>query len=271
MMKQTNSEKYTKWFLLMTFLFGYISSVILVLLDATGGLFITMCMPLIFAAIYSCLEYKSIKILFKPFLKKVTLKSVGFMLLYPLVIIALCSVLALVTKQGMLSDNWGALLGNTLALIPVSVIMFGFGLTEEYGWRGYLLPRLCEKYGLQKANIMVGIIWAMYHFPYLFLINLKKGLISAIGFTLLQLLTIFMFNFGFSYLFLLSQNVILASIMHLLWNNVNVQVLGDTYRNTQNSVIVGNIKLINGECLFGLIFTSIFMVFTYRKFSKAKI
>jgi membrane protease YdiL (CAAX protease family) len=255
----------------MTFLFGYISSIILVLLGAMGGLIITMCMPFLFAIIFNCMEYKSIKKIFMPFLKRVTLKSIIFMFLYPLIIIALCSILALVTKQGTLSENWADLLKNALALIPLSVIMFVMGLTEEYGWRGYLLPRWCEKYGLQKANIMVGITWAMYHFPYLFMLNIGNGIVVAIGFTILQVLTIFMFNFGFSYLFLLSQNVILASIMHLLWNNVNVQVLGDAYRNTLNSVILGNIKIINGECLFGLIFASIFAIVAYQKFNKSKI
>lgn len=81
-----------------------------------------------------------------------------------------------------------------------------------------------------------------------------------------------MFVFGLSYLFSLSQNVILASIMYILWNNVNVQVLGDVYREAAlNSVILGNIKIINGECLFILLFTSIFEVFAYRKFNKSVI
>lgn len=110
----------------------------------------------------------------------------------------------------------------------------------------------------------------MYHFPYLFILNLNSGIWSTIEFTILQMLIIFMFNFGFSYLYLLSQNVILASIMHILWNDVNVQVLGDTYRNTQNSIILGNIKVINGECFYGLIFTSIFTIIAYRKFQNIK-
>jgi membrane protease YdiL (CAAX protease family) len=233
-----------------------------------GGLIITMSMPLFFAAIFVLLEYKSVKRLFMPFMKKVTLKSILFTLLYPLGIILLCAILALITKQGALSGNWAQLLKTAVLLIPSSIILFGMGLTEEYGWRGYLLPRFIEKYGLQKANYLVGLIWAMYHFPFLFMINLKNGIWLAIGFTLLQLFTIFMFNYGFTYLYTLSQNVILASIMHILWNNINVQVLGDTYKDSLSSVIVGNIKIINGECLFGLVFTAIFAIFAYRKFRK---
>ncbi len=269
-MNPESNKKYTELFIIFTFTFGWISSILLVLSGAGGGLIVTMSMPFLFAAIFNLIEYKSMKALFLPFRKRVNLKSILFMFLYPIIIIALCSVLALVTKQGALSANWSDLLIKTLGLIPLSVILFVIGLTEEYGWRGYLLPRWCERYGLKKANIMVGIIWAMYHFPYLFILNLNSGIWAAIGFTLLQMLMIFMFNFGFSFLYLLSQNVILASIMHILWNNVNVQVLGDTYRNTQNSIILGNIKVINGECFYGLIFTSIFAIIAYRKFQNIK-
>lgn len=265
-MKFDKSEKYTRLFLLMTFLFGYISTIIVVALGAVGGLIITMSMPLLFAIIFSYTENKSIKKLLNPFLEKVTFKGILFMLMYPLVIITLCAILALLTKQGALSDDWVKLLKNALMLIPLSIIMFVVGLTEEYGWRGYLLSRLIEKYGLQKANLLVGIIWAVYHFPYFIMMNIKHGFLPGVGFTLLQLLTIFMMNFGFTYLFTLSRNVILASIMHLLWNNVNVQILGDSYRDIQNSVILGNIKIINGECLFGFIIATLFALYAYRKF-----
>ena len=38
-------------------------------------------------------------------------------------------------------------------------------LGEEIGWRGYLVPRLLEKYQPNSVSIFVGLIWAGWHFP----------------------------------------------------------------------------------------------------------
>jgi CAAX protease family protein len=49
---------------------------------------------------------------------------------------------------------------NALTFIAV----FAFG--EEYGWRGYLLPKLLPL-GEVRAAIVVGIIWGLWHAPLL--------------------------------------------------------------------------------------------------------
>jgi membrane protease YdiL (CAAX protease family) len=51
-------------------------------------------------------------------------------------------------------------LAFTLA-IPLNMI-FTFG--EEFGWRGYLLPRLAPLGGI-SASIIVGIVWGLWHAP----------------------------------------------------------------------------------------------------------
>lgn len=45
------------------------------------------------------------------------------------------------------------------------ILNFVTCLGEELGWRGYLLPRLCEKYTQTKAIIISNIIWGIWHAP----------------------------------------------------------------------------------------------------------
>src|SRR5829696_1685570 len=51
-----------------------------------------------------------------------------------------------------------------LLLIALPVTLFTFG--EEYGWRGYLLPRLLPL-GEIRASLLVGVIWGVWHLPLL--------------------------------------------------------------------------------------------------------
>lgn len=54
------------------------------------------------------------------------------------------------------------LLGNLLFAIPVSLLA---AVMEEFGWRGFLLPKALEKHGTLKAALLVGGIWALWHAP----------------------------------------------------------------------------------------------------------
>ena len=40
-------------------------------------------------------------------------------------------------------------------------------MSEEYGWRGFLLPKLTRTMGVVPATVVIGIIWAVWHIPLL--------------------------------------------------------------------------------------------------------
>ncbi len=58
------------------------------------------------------------------------------------------------------------LLSGLLAISLVGAPFFNslFGLGEELGWRGFLLPRLMPL-GKGKAYLLLGVIWGLWHAP----------------------------------------------------------------------------------------------------------
>jgi membrane protease YdiL (CAAX protease family) len=53
------------------------------------------------------------------------------------------------------------------ALILFLVFTLGFdGLGEEIGWRGFALPKLLERYSPLISSLILGALWAIWHFPY---------------------------------------------------------------------------------------------------------
>lgn len=52
-------------------------------------------------------------------------------------------------------------------IILLLIFLLGFdGLGEELGWRGFALPRLLERYSALVSSLILGAMWAIWHFPY---------------------------------------------------------------------------------------------------------
>src|SRR5215204_1485251 len=63
---------------------------------------------------------------------------------------------------GWSQAGWFVYLMLTLSALVVTLFTFG----EEYGWRGYLLPRLLPL-GEIRASVLLGVIWGVWHLPLL--------------------------------------------------------------------------------------------------------
>lgn len=52
-----------------------------------------------------------------------------------------------------------------IAILLAPILNLAPTLGEELGWRGYLLPKLCERYSNVVAVLISGIIWGVWHAP----------------------------------------------------------------------------------------------------------
>ena len=62
------------------------------------------------------------------------------------------------------------LLGTTQLITSVA-----HALGEEIGWRGFLAPRLVARFGFTVGNVLVGLIWGLWHVPLLLFADYNLG------------------------------------------------------------------------------------------------
>jgi uncharacterized protein len=137
--------------------------------------------------------------------------------------------------------------------VPTVIIVGGalglpVTLGDEYGWRGYLLPRLLPL-GEIKATLIVGLIWAFWHVPIL-LIGLNYPEQSLIRVLPVFGITVLLMAFPFTWLYVDSRaSVITVAVMHSLLN-----ATGDTFTSPRyvggNPLIVSAGGLIAAAILF---------------------
>lgn len=51
------------------------------------------------------------------------------------------------------------------AAVVALVWLVTFGLGEEVGWRGWLMPALTGRFGFTKASLLVAAVWLLWHLP----------------------------------------------------------------------------------------------------------
>ncbi len=82
-------------------------------------------------------------------------------------------------------------LGGTIAPSPASgrvllvvvnfglVLVLGGPLGEEFGWRGYALPVLQERYSWRVASLVLGLVWGVWHLPLFYMADTAQSVIPV--------------------------------------------------------------------------------------------
>ena len=137
----------------------------------------------------------------------------------------------------MPSDAFGEIFKNfdfwefssmTVYVLSASILVSLFGFGEEFGWRGYLTPKLEKLMPFPVAILVSGIIWGMWHAPLIVCgHNFGKDyfMYPYMGFILMCVFCIFI-GFYFTMLTKATNSTIPAGIAHMINNNAFAVIAG---------------------------------------------
>ncbi|WP_455277199.1 CPBP family intramembrane glutamic endopeptidase [[Eubacterium] cellulosolvens] len=192
---------------------------------ATVVLMSAMYIPLISAVIVvKFIENESLR---KYGISKGELKYYIYSLIYPLAVITLglafVAILGTTEIDFTLNKYKGMFPNLSNFEIPIYFIIMNLALApfinfipslgEEYGWRGFLQPKLIEKYSLFKGLLLTGTIWGLWHTPVILMGYNYPSYPNLIGVTAFTIWTILV-GFFLGWLRIKSKSIFPAALGH---------------------------------------------------------
>jgi len=104
--------------------------------------------------------------------------------------------------------------------LAVGSVLYGLG--EEPGWRGWLLPRLQERHSAVVATLVLAPIWAAWHLPFFFYRFDFAGIPTVAGFFVGLLAGAFWLTFLFNST---GGSVKVVAGWHVIWNVANLALM----------------------------------------------
>lgn len=86
-------------------------------------------------------------------------------------------------------------------IIGFFVIFFTSGpLQEEFGWRGYALPRLQSNFSALKSSIILGFFWWLWHLPAVFIpgVFMTDNILLFLGLSIVIVLASILFTWVYN-------------------------------------------------------------------------
>ena len=129
------------------------------------------------------------------------------------------SLIALKLGRSLPSALSGGQIVWVFVLLFVTLIP-GFG--EEFGWRGYMLPRLARRFTLRKAVLIHAFIWWAWHLPILIGTAAQNSvnIPTIIGTVFLGILPGILHGVIFAYIWSASRSLAVATVYHAAYDGV---------------------------------------------------
>ena len=151
-------------------------------------------------------------------------------------------------------------------LVFFGIVVFVLGLSEEIGMRGYLQPHLMSL-GRNRALLLVGLVWATWHMPLIFLTPFYHATGNKLIILPLFYGTIVAASFFFGYMRIYTGSIWPASIAHAV-HNAAWNVLGAFTLITASPVLV-NVYLVGDFGLLILIGSAIGAIWFGHRYKSA--
>lgn len=113
---------------------------------------------------------------------------------------------------------------NLIIFIPMFIIIGGL---EEIGWRGFMLPKLLERFSLTTSSLFVGLVWVIWHIPLFFIIGTYQQ--TYLNFVIFAISTMAL-SLILSSLYINTRSIFMCIIAHALINSIaEIFVIKQTY------------------------------------------
>lgn len=187
----------------------------------------------------------------------------GVAVLVPMILVSL--TIALDVALGVGVFTWGGKVPLWLEYLALALngltlgAFFAFG--EEYGWRGYLLPRLLPL-GEVKAAVLVGLIWGPWHIP------LIVGGLNYPGVNPLLAIAVFIpaavvMSLVFTRVFVLAGgSVLVVAVLHGSLNSFSDRLMATKH-------LSGDPLIVSAGGLVGFAVFAVAILMVYSRFSGA--
>ena len=135
--------------------------------------------------------------------------------------------------------GWHKAIGDVVITRILGAFLLHFFATlipafgEEFGWRGYMLPRLALRFGAKKGLVIHAFIWWFWHLPVVVGMGMKSSAIGS-NVTVIVLILIaitiiptMLHAVIFSFIWSKTKSLVVLSVYHAAFDEVR-----DTLENT---------------------------------------